>query len=393
MKKITFFSLYFSEGAPIGFIWWALPAILTKQGMNVTQTASISAIATLPWTFKFILAPLVDLITMNLLSLKKQLLFYQLLMGAALYFLIPAIKSSMPSTIIGVLLCHGLFAALQDICIDALAIRNIPTKLIGKMNGIMQTGMLLGRSIFGGAGVYLTYQFGLSIMIYFLISSVWISLIILQKTKFPNHEVFKVSARKYLHDFFYLIKNKKFWYLIGIAYFAGYSYNGISTVSSAVLSNYGATPLIHGLTYSLFLPISMAIGALFGGQISDKYSSRLILERSLLLSIITSIVVGLVIDYSTSLNILILSYIIFYLFIGSSTSTLYGFLMKNTSKEFAALEFSIFMGIVNFCDSSTSFLTGQLLTIMDYSFSTSIIGIICLISIILIRIHEKTQQS
>ena len=265
---------------------------------------------------------------------------------------------------------------------------NIPEDEIGKMNGIMQTGMLLGRSIFGGAGVYLAYKFGLNMMIYFLISSIWISLIILQKSPF-DRTIEKISTKKYLLDFYLLVKKKSFWILLGITYFAGYSYNGISTISSAVLSKLGATPLTHGLTYSLFLPISMSLGALIGGQLSDKFSATTILTRSLLLSILTSILVGATIDFFPTITTLILSYILFYFFIGTSTSTLYGFLMKNTSKEFAALEFSIFMGVVNLCDSSTSYLTGQLLIKFNYSTSSLLIGLICVISIMLLRFHDS----
>jgi MFS family permease len=329
---------------------------------------------------------------MNILSLKKQLLTYQLLMGSILYFLITAIQANELSSIIFVLVFHGLFAALQDICIDALAINNIPKDQIGKTNGIMQTGMLLGRSIFVGAGVYISYQFGIDMMVYFIISSIWLSLIILQFSSFPIEKIKRVSTKKYFLEFYNLLKSKVFWYLIAITYFAGYSYNGISTISSAVLSKVGSTPTEHGFTYSLLLPLSMSLGAIIGGFFSDRNSNNFILRISLILSITSSIMVGVIIDSIPTVNNIILSYIIFYFFIGSSTSTLYGFLMRNTSKQFAALEFSIFMGIVNFCDSSTSLLTGSLLKFFNYTKTSILIGAICTISLLLLKVFEKFEE-
>jgi MFS transporter, PAT family, beta-lactamase induction signal transducer AmpG len=68
VKRSIYFFLYFSEGAPIGFIWWALPALLEKAGFSITEIATLSAVATLPWTLKFILAPMVDILSIKLLK-------------------------------------------------------------------------------------------------------------------------------------------------------------------------------------------------------------------------------------------------------------------------------------------------------------------------------------
>lgn len=391
MRKLIFFSLYFSEGAPIGFIWWALPAILTAQGFNLTQIATLSAVATIPWSFKFLFAPMVDLISMNYLSLKKQLFIYQLIMGVALIYLPESILSSNLSTITTFILIHGIFAALQDICIDALAIKSIPKDEIGRMNGIMQAGMLVGRSIFGGAGVYIAAKFGLSMMVYFLISSIWISLIILQKSKLNTPPTAKKTVSKYAKDFYGLVRKKSFWMLIVITFFAGFSYNGISTIAGAILTQLGASSSLYGITYSLFIPISMACGALIGGNLSDKELRNRTLKTSLLLSILSAILVGLMVDHFISLSVLIGSYVIFYFFVGTTTSSLYGFLMKNTSKEFAALEFSIFMGVVNLCDSSTSYITGQLVQSYSYTMSAFIIGVICMVSLLTLVRFERSQ--
>lgn len=389
MKRLIFFLLYFSEGAPIGFIWWALPALLSDNGFSVTEIATISAVATLPWTLKFVMAPFIDLISMHFLSLKKQLLIYQLTMGVGIFFVPQAIASQSSQLLIAVICFHGFFAALQDICIDALAIRSIPEGETGKINGIMQAGMLVGRSIFGGAGVYIAHAFGIDVLVYFLISCIWMSLIGLQRTDFSKATIKSVSVKKYTEDFLGLVKGRGFWLLVGVTYFSGFSYNGISTISSAMLSQFNATPVMHALTYSLLLPIFMALGALLGGYWADKKSAAVTLQINLFFSVLASIAVGLLYDNFIGLNILILSYVIFYFFIGSTTASLYAFLMKNTSKKFAALEFSVFMAVVNLCDSSTSYLVGQLIEKNSYTFSTVTIGGICLMSFLFLFMHNR----
>jgi MFS family permease len=180
--------------------------------------------------------------------------------------------------------------------------------------------------------------------------------------------------------------------LIGIAYFATYSYNGISTIAGSVLTKLGATSQLYAMTYTFLIPISMSIGALIGGNYSDRMNSVSVLKYSLILSIISSMLVGFTIDHFSGFFSLILSYVVFYFFIGTTTSTLYGLLMKNTSKEFAALEFSIFMGIVNLSDSNTSYFTGQLILNNSYFKTTIIIGLICLGSVFFLRKIEKNKK-
>jgi hypothetical protein len=59
-RKLLFACLYLSEGAPIGFIWLALPTRLRAGGVAVEQITWLTAVLVLPWTFKFLGVPLVD---------------------------------------------------------------------------------------------------------------------------------------------------------------------------------------------------------------------------------------------------------------------------------------------------------------------------------------------
>ena len=36
-RRLLFASLYFSEGAPIGYLWWALPTKLRAAGADIEQ--------------------------------------------------------------------------------------------------------------------------------------------------------------------------------------------------------------------------------------------------------------------------------------------------------------------------------------------------------------------
>ncbi|MEX0937169.1 MAG: hypothetical protein WDZ59_04860 [Pirellulales bacterium] len=58
-RRILFTPLYVSVGAPIGFLWLAIRTWLRAAGRPIDQIAWLSAILVIPWTFRFLWAPLV----------------------------------------------------------------------------------------------------------------------------------------------------------------------------------------------------------------------------------------------------------------------------------------------------------------------------------------------
>lgn len=57
-RSFLFTLLYMCEGGPIGFICWALPAMLRLKGVSVENITALTALLVLPWAFKFLSAPL-----------------------------------------------------------------------------------------------------------------------------------------------------------------------------------------------------------------------------------------------------------------------------------------------------------------------------------------------
>jgi len=76
--------LYFSEGAPIGFIWLAMPTRLRARDVPIEQITWLTAILVIPWTFKFLWAPLVDLLRGRRWTLRHWIIAAQTAMGLTL---------------------------------------------------------------------------------------------------------------------------------------------------------------------------------------------------------------------------------------------------------------------------------------------------------------------
>ncbi len=82
-RELLFAALYFCEGAPIGFLWWALPAYWAAGNLPVAEITLLTAAAAVPWSFKWLWAPLVDL-TAPRVGYRRWIIVAQVIMGLSL---------------------------------------------------------------------------------------------------------------------------------------------------------------------------------------------------------------------------------------------------------------------------------------------------------------------
>ncbi|MBK8269391.1 MAG: hypothetical protein IPK83_14220 [Planctomycetes bacterium] len=64
-RKVLFAALYASEGAPIGYLWWALPTQLKSAGVAADDIGQLAALLALPWALKVLWAPVVPIASPN----------------------------------------------------------------------------------------------------------------------------------------------------------------------------------------------------------------------------------------------------------------------------------------------------------------------------------------
>lgn len=105
----------------------------------------LTSIVILPWAFKFLWAPLVDVLRGPRWGRRGWVVSTQVLMGLSLLPLAVLDWQSSLGLLFGLLLLHAFAAATQDVAIGAWAISITPPEELGAINGWMQSGMLVGR--------------------------------------------------------------------------------------------------------------------------------------------------------------------------------------------------------------------------------------------------------
>ena len=159
-RKVLFACLYFSEGAPIGFLWLALPTRLRSEEVPIEQITWLTAVLVIPWTFKFLWAPILDVLQSRRWTRRHWIVTAQSVMGIALVPLLVLDPVQDFHWMAAALLIHAFAAATQDVAIDSLCIALTEPQERGEINGWMQLGMLLGRAGLGGGALWLSPRIG-----------------------------------------------------------------------------------------------------------------------------------------------------------------------------------------------------------------------------------------
>lgn len=143
-------SLYFAQGLPFGFFTQFLPVMLRQQGVSL-QAIGATYLLALPWSLKFLWAPLVDRYGSERFGKRRSWIVpiqaITVVTLLALSFVEP--RGALKVLFLAVL-AFNLLAATQDIATDGLAVDTLREKERGLGNAIQVAGYRVGMIVGGG---------------------------------------------------------------------------------------------------------------------------------------------------------------------------------------------------------------------------------------------------
>lgn len=387
-RKLTFTFLYASEGAPIGFIWWALPTLLRTEGIEIDKITGLTAILVFPWIFKFIWAPLVDSLRTIKWGFKSWIIASQTMMGL---FLIPVMfidpkEEFIMLTIL--LIGHSFFAATQDVSVDALAINIVGSGERGSINGFMQAGMLLGRSLFGGGVLIAMNYLNNSTVFLLMILFIWSSLIFVLLIKEPESSL---NKRKGFADFFPKFKKvitaKNTLLALLFALISASAFETAGALAGPFLIDHNISEKTVGLFYGIPVVILTLTGGLIGGRFSDRISRKKAVGI-FLTGFVTVVIILAVLELFFSpvgSYIWITSFSLLYFFIGLFTASSYALFMDLTDPDLGATQFSTFMAGTNGCEAWSVWAAGLIISAAGYGTGFLVMCGVSLLSLLVLR--------
>jgi PAT family beta-lactamase induction signal transducer AmpG len=160
LRLVVLCALYVAQGVPFGFLTVTLAAAMAASGAETKAIASVFALGTIPWAFKWVWGPFVDRFGNARWGRRRP---WILVAQAGMIGTLVAM-AMMPDPVadlqtLGLLVVlHNIFNSLQDVCVDAMAIDLLPPEDRGKASGLMY-GAKYGGTAIGGGGLSVLAEF------------------------------------------------------------------------------------------------------------------------------------------------------------------------------------------------------------------------------------------
>lgn len=166
-RYFAFSALYTAQGIPEGITYFAIPAWLAMNGKSPLEIATFLGVIGLPWSFKILIAPLMDRFTLLAMGRKRPwVIFGQL--GLILSFLSIGLVSDPLNNSTGLMITGVLisfFGAFQDVATDGMAVEVIPVNEQARANGLMWGSKTIGISLSLLIGTALINSIGFTLAI------------------------------------------------------------------------------------------------------------------------------------------------------------------------------------------------------------------------------------
>ena len=177
-RLASFFCLYITEGIPLGFAATAIATQMRRQGVEPAQVSSFVGMLYLPWAWKWLIAPFVDIFYSDRLGKRRLwIVCCQIGMAATLLAGMPIDFASQLMLFTAVVILHNIFGATQDVAIDALACSTLTEGERGLANGMMFSGAYIGNAIGGSGVLFLTPYVGFNNTFYLVVGAIVLILV------------------------------------------------------------------------------------------------------------------------------------------------------------------------------------------------------------------------
>jgi len=169
-RYFNFIALYFAQGVPEGMAFYGIPAWMAMNGKTPGEIAGFVVAVGLPWSFKIVVAPLMDRFTYLPMGRRRPwVIFGQLGLTAsfiAMAFVPDPLNNLNLFMAAGFIV--GFFGAFQDVATDGMAIDIIPINQQARANGFMWGAKIIGTSASLALGSWLLHLYGFTAAILML---------------------------------------------------------------------------------------------------------------------------------------------------------------------------------------------------------------------------------
>lgn len=379
LRYITFIALYFAQGVPEGMLSFGIPAWMVMNGKSPGEIAGFAVVTVLPWSFKFIVAPLMDRYNYLPMGRKRPwILLGQIgLLVSCIYLAyIPEPLNNIDQLMIAGFFV-SFFGAFQDVATDGMAVDIIPADQQAKANGLMWGSKIIGMSLSLALGSWLLNKYNFTIAI--LMMAVAIGIIMLvplflrerQGEKIvpwtsgeasPLTKNLQIESWRHIFKSLFSVFRLRNSLIIALVLFlcqGGFKY--VSTLLPIfTVKELGWTNVDYSNYFATAKLLGGIVGMIIGGLLIDKFGKKRMMNFYFLSSIILIFVLVFSKSYWYSRNFIFAFMITQNILYTFASIGLFAIAMQCCWKKISASQFTLFMTIANLGQMTFAALIGPI---------------------------------
>jgi len=409
LRYSLFIVLYFAQGIFQGFIIGAVPIWMAVNGKSVGNVGSFIAVIMIPWTFKFLIGPLIDKFTILSMGRKRPWIILAQV-GIFVSFLGFGILRNPLADLTGIFVMGfiiSLFTAFQDVATDGLAIEVTPEIEQGKVNALMWGSKVISVSVWMAAGTWLINSYGLRQAVLFPAAAILIvgfAVLFVREhkgEKFLPWSEGKASAQSKaiqpdsLKTIFRTIwktmsKRTNLWF-ISVLFLLNICLGIVDTLIKVFLIqqvHWKDSDVSNLVSTSIF--ISGIAGLFFAGFLIKRLGNSKLVLWGMLLFILVLLGMPLAQAYWNNIHLIQVFTLIYWIINTLATISLLAMAMTFCQKSIAASQFTLYMAICNFGTMVGAWMLGSMKKVMDWQMIFAYSGGLILLTIFTFYQMKKT---
>lgn len=403
--------LYISEGIPYGFTSTAMVAFMRIEGLSLEQIGGFVAALFIPWSFKWLLAPVVDIVKLRRFGGRKAWII-----GCTIMMIVTlAITATVDfvedfQLLLWMIVLNNLFCATQDVAIDSLAVSTLKKDERASGNGYMFGGQYFGIALGGGGAIFVSSLWGINTSLYFVSALLFLNLLFIlffivdddAKVVDPPRKVGQFAhfagtlgafIREVYTGFVESGSGPRFGLLFALLP------AGAMALAYALL---GTIQVDYGLNetqisqLSLGVALTSAVGCIVGGILGSRFGAKRITMIFYISTVIPTIILAWQISAVGLTNIplglfrlLILGHALLF---GVGFAVRVALFMGMTNPAVAATQFTAYMALTNVAISMGNYWQGMVAERMDYAVVLYLDAAIVVLALCVLPLLKDREQ-
>lgn len=364
-------TLGFSSGLPYYVLVSLLPAWLRTEGVGLAEIALFSWLR-VPYTWKFLWAPLVDRFNLGLLGRRRD---WAIITQVLILLLLATLGWYEPeqsiSTIASLVLLVAVFSATQDIAIDAYRRELLPDLELGMGNALAVNAYRVSGLVAGGLALFLADRMPWNgvflIVALFMLVGIVTSLLAPDAVSEQPPRDLRTAILGPFREFFQRGELGEAWLMLAFLFFYKLGDNLATTLATPFYIDLGFSLTEIGTLVKVIALWAMVGGSLIGGAVI----ARIGINRALWIFGLVQMgsILGFAVLAEVGRNLWVLAVVVLfeYLGIGLGTAAFVAFIARATNKQFTATQFALFSSFIALPGIAAGSTAGFLVEWMGYT--------------------------